>query len=342
LRDNLAAIAWESLNSGAEQRVVALRIFSVASGGGPINLSIAKATAGTFRLTWEGGAGFFLVQKKASLNDTNWMNVLTTSERTALVPNDGTTGFFRVVDGATNTVIPLTAFMRAGFERPNTNNSTATGLGTFSIEGNTIAYDIAYSGLTAAANNAHIHGFTTTTGSVGVAIGFTGPFGQSGRITGTAPLTELQRSNILAGRSYANIHTPNNPGGEIRGQIMPLNLRATLNGANERPQSVDTPATGTGKFSLVGNELFIDLTYTGLKGTLNNSHIHGPATGDAAAGVLVPTNALHVGPFATSGQFSGSVILSPEHLSHLIDGLTYFNIHSTAHGGGEIRGQIVP
>jgi len=94
----------------------------------------------------------------------------------------------------------------------------------------------------------------------------------------------------------------------------------------------------------VGNELFVDLSYTGLQGAINNSHIHGPATTEQSIGVLVPMNNLHVGPFGTStaGRFEGSVVLSPQNLSHIIDGLTYFNIHSVPNGGGEIRGQIVP
>jgi hypothetical protein len=232
--------------------------------------------------------------------------------------------------------------MGAIFEKPNTNSSTATGFGTFSIEGNTVSYDIAYSGLSGPASAAHIHGFGTTTNAVGVQIGFTGPFGTSGRIRGSAPLTEAQRTNILAGRTYANIHTGANGGGEIRGQIAPLKFTAGLNGANERPTPVTTSATGTGNFTLLGNELFVDVSYTGLQGTANNAHIHGPAAADGPAGVLVGMNDLHVGPFATSGQFRGSVVLSPQNLSYLIDGLTYFNIHSTTFGGGEIRGQIVP
>lgn len=316
-----------------------------AGAGGQLTVEIEKAGPASLRLTWEGGSGPYLVQKKVTLADATWMNVLTTSETTALVPNDGTTAFFRVGSGATNTVIPLSAFMGAIFEKPNTNASTAMGIGTFSIEGDTFSYDIVYSGLTGPASAAHIHGFATTSESTGVQVGFTGlPTGTSGRIKGTATLTEAQRTNMLAGRTYANIHTTANGGGEIRGQVAQMNLRATLNGANERPNPVTTPATGTGKFTLVGNELFVDLSYTGLQGPINNSHIHGPGTAEQSVGVLVPMNGLHVGPFGTStaGRFEGSVVLSPQNLSHIIDGLTYFNIHSVPNGGGEIRGQIVP
>jgi len=42
------------------------------------------------------------VQRKSSVADAQWMNVLTTADNFAVVPNDGTTGFFRVMDNATN------------------------------------------------------------------------------------------------------------------------------------------------------------------------------------------------------------------------------------------------
>jgi hypothetical protein len=90
-----------------------------------------------------------------------------------------------------------------------------------------------------------------------------------------------------------NIHTPANGGGEIRGQLSLANLQATINGANERPTPVDTTGTGTGKFNLVGKDLFVDVSYSGLKGNITLAHIHGRADADAAAGVLVDMKPLH-------------------------------------------------
>jgi hypothetical protein len=96
-RGDLAAITWESLNSGAAERVVALRLFSVGGApGGDLVASIERAGAGTIRLTWTGGNGPFTVQKKTSLTDPNWTDVLTTANREAEVPSEGATGFLRV------------------------------------------------------------------------------------------------------------------------------------------------------------------------------------------------------------------------------------------------------
>ena len=63
---------------------------------GGLRPAVEKAGAASIRLNWTGGTGPFVVQKKSTLADATWMNVTTTPDRTALVPNDGTTGFFRV------------------------------------------------------------------------------------------------------------------------------------------------------------------------------------------------------------------------------------------------------
>jgi len=65
-----------------------------------INITTIKAEGAALSITWTGGAGPFLVQKKASLSDAAWMNVKTTADRTTLVVNDGASGFYRIQDGA--------------------------------------------------------------------------------------------------------------------------------------------------------------------------------------------------------------------------------------------------
>ncbi|MCX6928959.1 MAG: TIGR03118 family protein [Verrucomicrobia bacterium] len=250
-------------------------------------------------MNWAGGSGTFLLQKKASLSGTNWLDVLTTQNRSMA--------------------------------------TTATGLGTLTIEGSNLTYNINFSGLSGPATLAHIHAPADATHSTGPLIPLTVASATSGTISGTTTITPDQLAYILNGMAYVNIHTGNNPGGEIRGQIVPLRIAMSLNGAQE-VSPVNTPATGTGSLTLVGNQLYYDISYSGLQGSATAAHIHGPADPTLSTGVLIPLKT----PSGTSGNISGSVSLTPTNMAYLLAGLTYINIHSVSNSTGEIRGQIYP
>ncbi len=98
--------------------------------------------------------------------------------------------------------------------------------------------------------------------------------------------------------------------------------------------------TGSGTATLtVHDGLLLDymVMYSGLSGTVNNQHIHGPAGPGTNAGVLVQFNA------PVAGMISGvNVPITQLTLDRMNAGLTYVNIHTTTFGGGEIRGQIYP
>jgi hypothetical protein len=112
---------------------------------------------------------------------------------------------------------------------------------------------------------------------------------------------------------------------------------ANLTGAAERPTPVDTPATGEGWAALEGDTLTWYIAYRNLKGPLTMAHIHGPAGVDEAAGVIVNLNPP---TGATSGVISGSATVNQSVKDALAQGRAYFNLHTTVHGGGEIRGQL--
>jgi hypothetical protein len=67
--------------------------------GGGVNLAITRTATGV-RLTWTGGTGPFVVEKKTSLSPgTAWTQVTTTSDRSIDVPTSGTEGYFRIRTG---------------------------------------------------------------------------------------------------------------------------------------------------------------------------------------------------------------------------------------------------
>jgi hypothetical protein len=241
--------------------------------------------------------------------------------------------------------IPLSAHLTGAAERPNPVETSGSGSGAFTLEGDILSFDIQYGGLGSTAVSAHIHGSARASEAAGVLIDlapFRGAgFGQSGRFSGSVVLSEQQRALVLQGLTYVNVHTENNRGGEIRGQIATVARHAILSGASERPQSVQTSGRGQGLFLLVGNQLHMNVNYSGLSTVASASHIHGPASTAAAAGVMLDLQPLHSGAFASSGNFAGALQLSPAQLAALLDGLAYVNIHTANNPGGEIRGQIV-
>jgi hypothetical protein len=114
----------------------------------------------------------------------------------------------------------------------------------------------------------------------------------------------------------------------------------SMDGLQETPP-VATPGTGACTVLLDSGTGAVDVncTFSGLVGTTNNAHIHGPAPIGSPAGVIL---GLTFDFGVTSGTITGNGILSAAHTQAMIDGLTYINLHTTFRPGGEIRGQIIP
>jgi CHRD domain-containing protein len=233
--------------------------------------------------------------------------------------------------------------------------TTATGQGTavISADGSTITYILTYSGLSGTANAAHIH-----TGATGVAGGIilpltVGPSPMTGTLTaanftasGSVTTFAQAVAAIRAGTTYFNIHTTANPGGEIRGQILAAGdaYFADLTGFQQNPP-LSTTATGKGiaVISADASTITYLLTYSGLSGLLNAAHIHVGAVG-SNGGVILPFVA---GPSpmtqvltASTLTPSGSIATFADAVAAIRAGGTYFNLHTSANPGGEIRGQI--
>ena len=233
--------------------------------------------------------------------------------------------------------------------------TAATGEGTavISPDGSTITYIVTYSGLSGPAVAAHIH-----TGAVGVNGGIilpltVGPSPMVGTLTaadftasGTITTFAQAVAAIKAGNTYFNIHTAAHPGGEVRGQIVAKGSAefVSLSGAQEVPP-VTTSGTGNG-WVLVSTDLSTltyYVAYSGLSGPAVAAHIHTGATG-VNGGIILP---LAVGPSpmvgtltATNFTPSGTITTFAEAVAAIQAGNTYVNIHTAAHPGGEIRGQI--
>ena len=242
-------------------------------------------------------------------------------------------------DPITPTTTNFTATLDGASEVPS-NNSTATGTGTFTYNPVTriLSGTVTYTGLTNVTNG-HIHkGAVGETG--GPVVPFTTPFTSPINFQSVA-LTQAQVDDLMNNLYYVNIHTQTFPDGEIRGQLIkqgsvnttPTTFNATINGASEVPANAST-ATGTGVFSYnpVTKILTGTVTYTGV--TATNAHIHKGAAG-VSGGVVFPLT-----PLASPIAFI-SVALTTAQANDLFANLYYVNIHSAAFPDGEIRGQMI-
>jgi trimeric autotransporter adhesin len=189
----------------------------------------------------------------------------------------------------------------------------------------------------------HIHGPSAASGTAGVLIDLApfngGSWGSAGNVSGRVTLTRTQIDALLNGLTYVNIHTSQNPGGEVRGQIAPVLMFSSLSGVNERPNATPSPAVGSGTYALVWSNLTSVITYRGLTAAATDAHIHGPAGLFQSADVLVGLSS-YASAFNTSGYIAGVIPLTPSQLGTVTDLLSYVNVHTGTFSAGEIRGQI--
>ncbi len=216
--------------------------------------------------------------------------------------------------------------------------NTAPGHGTawaiLSPDGTSLLYRATFAELTGPVTGSHFH-----TGAPGVGGPVVHPFTESSNTATGAwatPADSIIRS-LLTGNVYMNFHTSAHPGGEIRGQLMPASAIEFIMGLSSSQESgVSTSGTGTGYALLdsLGQKLSYQVTIASLSDTLTAAHFH---TG--AIGVSGPV----VEPVSFTDSTSTGVWTGYEstNIPGYLRGLYYFNVHTKAHPGGEIRGQML-
>jgi MYXO-CTERM domain-containing protein len=114
-----------------------------------------------------------------------------------------------------------------------------------------------------------------------------------------------------------------------------------MNGFEETPPNA-SPAAGGGvaAYNPITGELSLSVFFVGLTAPVTFSHVHlGPP------GVMGPpiVDTTPFSPPVTAGAIvTGPIPFPAIHVPALLAGDTYFNIHTAAFPGGEIRGQLNP
>ena len=144
-----------------------------------------------------------------------------------------------ILPGVNTNLVSFKATMTGPSEVPaNTTTGSGTFTATLDTSTNIFTYDLTFTGLTSNVTLGHIHGPATTAQAVGTTVDFKTLAGATFDVGLTAGkghgVVLLSAANFIttaingdslkkllfAGLTYANIHTVNNGGGEIRGQII--------------------------------------------------------------------------------------------------------------------------
>ena len=118
------------------------------------------------------------------------------------------------------------------------------------------------------------------------------------------------------------------------GVALGADVKVMLSGVNEVPP-VTTSASGDGTISIADDGAVSgSVTTKGIQGTAAHIHV-------GAAGKNGPVAV----PFTKEGdtyKAPAGAKLTPDQLKEFKAGNTYFNVHSDANKGGELRGQLKP
>jgi hypothetical protein len=190
------------------------------------------------------------------------------------------------------------------------------------------------------ASAAHIHdGHAGTNGEIVVEL--EQDMNDAGRWAAAGTFDEALLDALDAGRLYVNVHSPANPGGEIRGQLAPAGVAVlfdAVDGSQEVPP-VTTPANALAATTLVdGTSTFtVHVRSTGIDDA-TDAHVHRGFAGEAGP-VVIP---LEQDLEDLGHWFVATVSLEPDQRADFDAGRWYLNLHTLDNLAGEIRGQLVP
>lgn len=160
--------------------------------------------------------------------------------------------------------------------------------------------------------------------------------------TDDEPLTQEMMAALFQGGLYLNIHTDANPGGEIRGQVLPVGgagLTAPLTSAQEN-HDVDGDATGSALVQWTPEGILFDVTVDGLSGDITAAHFHRGAAGTDGPPVRTITD--DFSGWTARGMWTATdeEQLTLELVGALFTGELYLNVHTALNAPGEVRGQV--
>jgi hypothetical protein len=241
------------------------------------------------------------------------------------------------------TTVRVSAAMNAANETPTPKGDVGAARGTFTATltktatGASMTWRLDFSNLSGPATAAHIH--VAARGVSGpVRVPLCAPC--SSGVTGTANVTAEVLDAIQNDRAYANVHTPTNPAGEIRDQLVAVaNVRTALRAKQEVPKPKGNVRRAAGTFTATVTKegatgrIVWRLTFSRLTGRAVAAHIHSGVRGRSGPVIVALCSPCRSGA-------RGTATASAAVLGALEAGRAYVNIHTRKNPAGEVRGQI--
>lgn len=160
---------------------------------------------------------------------------------------------------------------------------------------------------------------------------------EDGSSSGSLTVNAEDVAQLRSSGYYVNVHTEQNPPGEIRGQIEdePLIFAAELSGEKQNPP-VETEGSGTATVTLSEDlgSIAWTVSVSGLEG-VTMAHFHEGAA-DENGGVLVGI------ADSAFDETSGEADIDENFLDLMLSKQVYVNVHTEQNPPGEIRGQVLP
>lgn len=262
-----------------------------------------------------------------------------------------------VSDGANNqaageeasvTTVDTTAYVATlnGYQVvPTVVQTTAQGTGQFTLQadGVTLEYVITASGLSSAVTSVNFHvGSAVDTGGISHQIVIGADASASGgslSLSGSITLSATSPDEVDAlpvGQLYVDISTTNNPGGEVRGQIVlpgATVMVANLTGGQEVPP-VSSVYSAAAAFVVSADQTTVQY-HVSPGANLTETIISGISYGTTIGGE--PINEGSVSGLGTSTD--GSIAITAA--APWFNGEEFVNITTQVHPSGEIRGQVI-
>ncbi|MGB3513513.1 MAG: CHRD domain-containing protein [Microcoleaceae cyanobacterium] len=264
--------------------------------------------------------------------------------------------------------------MSEAFEVPPVADTPAEGIVNAILTGNNLVIQGTFSDLSSDLSNVgavdsqgnpqsaiHLHqGLANSTGGIIRNFNVFDNGDGSGGFSGSFTLSADELVAAESGNLYVNLHTANNPSGELRTQVILNETDPTGNDlvtflpiseAQEVDPVVDTEAAGTFYAVLSGNALNISGNFSDLSSDLSNVgavdseanpqssvHVH---LGELGEGGPIARNLTVVETDDDSGFFSGSFTLNNTEVAAVESGGAYINLHTENNPSGELRGQVI-